>query len=338
MKLSTIAELVNGKLEGKDIDINSVSNLDLQKPGSLAYAENKKTLNKLKDTEVAALVIPEGLEYTGKPVIRVKNPKMAFIKVLEQFDPTTPYSQKQYPQTYIEPSAKIADDVTVFPFTTVMENSAVGEGTILYSQVFIGRNVKIGKNCVIKSGVKIDDRTVIGDNVIIHHNTVIGGDGFGYVQDEEKRNHKIPQIGNIVIESDVEIGACVTVDRAAFDSTIIHKGVKIDNLVQIAHNVEIGENSIVVSQVGIAGSSSLGKNCILAGQVGVADHVHIGDRVVIMAQSGIDKKKIEDDKILFGSPARDFMFSKRIYAAQEKLPELVKTVHRIKKILGLDNE
>lgn len=338
MKLSEIANLFDGTLEGQDLEITGVSNLDIQKPNTIAYAENKKTLTRLTNTEVSALLLPMDLEYNEKPVIRVTNPKMAFIEVLKLFNPYTKYPQKIYPQTYIEESAQIEKNVTIMPFTTIMENSTIGEDTTLYAHVFIGRNVTIGKNCIIKSGVKIDDGTVIGDNVIIHHNSVIGGDGFGYVQDDQGKNHKIPQIGNIVIESDVEIGACVTIDRAAFHSTHIHQGVKIDNLVQIAHNVEIGENSIIVSQVGIAGSSSIGKNCVLAGQVGVADHVKIGNHVVIMAQSGIDKKKIEDNKVLFGSPARDFMFSKRIYASQEKLPALIKTVNLIKKKLEISDE
>ncbi len=335
MKLSEIAVLINGRLIGKDIEITEVSNLDHQSPDGIAYADSKKNLKLLADTPAAALIINEELEYSEKPVIKVKDAKRAFSIVLKRFSPYKPYPEKTYEQAYVSPSAKIGRNVTVMPFACIMDDTKIGDNTVIYPHVFIGKGCEIGANCVIKSGVKIDDLTIIGDRVIIHHNSVIGGDGFGYIQ-HDGQNEKIPQIGNIIIEDDVEIGAGVTVDRATIGATRIGRGVKIDNLVQIAHNVTIGENSILVAQVGIAGSTSLGKNCILAGQVGVADHVSIGDNVIVMAQAGIDKKKIESNSVLFGTPARDVMLTKRIYASLEKLPELVKTVRELKK--RIENE
>jgi UDP-3-O-[3-hydroxymyristoyl] glucosamine N-acyltransferase len=330
MKLSEIAKLVGGQLEGDDVDINGVSNLEIQTKGTIGYVEKAKHLKNFEDSEVSALIIPENSDCDKKPVIKVKNPKLAFSMVLERFSPYKPYPKKIYPNTHIEDSAKIGDNVTVMPFSVIMDDAEIGGGCVIYSNVFIGKGVKIGKNCIIKAGVKIDDFTQLGDNVIIHHNSVIGGDGFGYIQDEG-RNKKIPQIGGIVIGNNVEIGACVTIDRATIGDTLIEDEVKIDNLVQIAHNVKIGYGSIVVSQVGIAGSTTVGKNCIFAGQVGIADHITIGDNVVIMAQAGVDQRKIESGSILLGTPAREFMHTKRVFASMDRLPELVKTVRELQK-------
>ena len=335
MKLSEIAALIHGSLVGDDMEITGVSNLDHQDPKGIAYADSKKNLKILKNTAVAALILNKELEYDSKPVIKVSDAKRAFSILLRKFSPYSPYPSRVYPQAYVDDKASLGKNATVMPFACVMENAIIGDNTVIYPHVFIGKNCRIGADCIIKSGVKIDDFAEIGDRVIIHHNSVIGGDGFGYIQ-HDGRNEKIPQIGRIIIENDVEIGACVTVDRATIGETHIGRGVKIDNLVQIAHNVTIGENSIIVAQVGIAGSTTLGKNCILAGQVGVADHVTIGDNVVVMAQAGIDKKKIESDSVLFGTPARDVMLTKRIYASQEKLPDLIKTVRELKK--RMENE
>jgi UDP-3-O-[3-hydroxymyristoyl] glucosamine N-acyltransferase len=261
---------------------------------------------------------------------------MAFSKVLDLFNPYKPYKREIYPAVYIEKGAKIGSNVTVLPFTSIMDNVLIGDNTVIYSQVYIGKNVRIGKNCLIKAGVKIDDETVIGDNVIIHHNAVIGGDGFGYIQKDGK-NIKIPQIGRIIIGNDVEIGACVTVDRATVGETVIGDGVKIDNLVQVAHNVKIGEGTVIASQSGISGSSTIGAHCMIAGQVGIADHVDIGNSVMVLAQSGIGSgKAIENNRVIFGSPARDAIEEKRILASISRLPDLIKSINQIKKRLKID--
>jgi UDP-3-O-[3-hydroxymyristoyl] glucosamine N-acyltransferase len=332
MKLSRIAELINGEMTGNDTEISGISDLDSQKENTIAFADNKKHLELLSQTAVAALIVPSDLDCPLKPSIRVADPKLAFTKVLSLFSPYKPYQKKIYPNVYIEESAKIGKNVTILPFTNIMDHAEIGDETVIYSQVYIGKNVKIGKNCVIESGVKIDDESVIGDAVVIHHNSVIGGDGFGFIQ-KDGRNIKLPQIGKIVIEDEVEIGACVTIDRATMGETRISKGVIIDNLVQIAHNVKIGENSIIISQTGISGSSTIGKNCILTGQVGISDHVHIGDNVVILAKSGVEDRHVESGRVIFGYPARDVMEQKRIFASLPKLPELIKTVRELQKKL-----
>ncbi|QJR21072.1 UDP-3-O-[3-hydroxymyristoyl] glucosamine N-acyltransferase [Brevinematales bacterium NS] len=336
MKLSEIAKRVGLPFQGEDREIEGVSGLDHPVAGTLGFIENKRMVAEAEASVIAAFIVPEGVTLQ-KPFIQSKNPKYTFSRVVEWFSPYTPYEKGVSPQAYVHPSAKLGEGVTVMPFACIMEGAEIGDNTVIYPHVFIGKGVKIGKDCLIKAGVKIDDLTTLGDRVIIHHNTVVGGDGFGYVV-EEGKNMKIPQIGRIRIGNDVEIGACVTIDRAALGETVIEDDVKIDNLVQIAHNVHIGAHSIIVAQVGIAGSTSLGEGCILAGQVGVADHVKIGDRVVVMAQSGIEDKEVPSGKILFGTPARDFMEQKRILAAQLRLPELVKRVGEIEKRMGIERE
>ncbi len=336
MKLSEIARIIEGSLNGKDAEILGVSDLDLQKENTIAYAVDAKNLEILEHSPVSAVILPEGLSCASKPFIRTSDPKLAFIAVAGIFTPYKPYRNEIYPAVYIEKGAKLGLNVTVLPFTSIMDNASIGDNTVIYSHVFIGKNVIIGKNCIIKAGVCIDDETVVGDGTIIHHNAVIGGDGFGYIQ-KDKKNIKIPQIGRIVIGSNVEIGACTTVDRAAISETVIGDGVKIDNLVQIGHNVKIGEQTVIMSGVGISGSDVIGARCILTGQVGIADHATIGDDVIVLAQSGVQSgKKIESNSILFGSPAVNAMDQRRIIAAMTRLPDMVKTISKIKKILGLD--
>ena len=336
MKFSAIASYLGLPYQGNDTEILGVSGIDDPRPDTLGFIENKRFLAQAENAPFSAIIIPEGLS-SSKPHIVSSNPKYHFSRVVELFSPYKPYEKTISPQAYIHPSAKIGKNVTILPFACIMEDVEIGDDTIIYPHVFIGKGSRIGSSCIIKSGVKIDDLTIIGDRVIIHHNTVVGGDGFGYVPHDGK-NAKIPQIGRIRIGNDVEIGACVTIDRAALGETVIEDDVKIDNLVQIAHNVHIGAHSIIVAQVGIAGSSVLGEGCILAGQVGIADHVTIGDKVVVMAQSGVEDKEVPSGKILFGTPARDFMEQKRILAAQLRLPDLVKRVHEIEKRLGIEKE
>lgn len=340
MKLGELSRILSGNLFGEDVEISGVSDLEIQREGTIAFVESKKYLEFFEKTAVSALLLPEGLTSSVKPYIQVKDGKEAFAKLLSIF---STYDIKKRPKwqksdfegVFMEEGVEIEEDVIIFPFTTILAKTKIGRGTIIYSNCFIGRGVKIGSNCVIKSGVRIDDGIEIGDNVIIHHNSVIGGDGFGYYQ-KEGRNYKIPQIGRIRIGNDVEIGACVTIDRATIGETVIEDGVKIDNLVQIAHNVKIGKNTIIVAQVGVAGSSRIGSNCILAGQVGIADHVIIGDNVIVLAQSGVESgQKVESNQILFGTPAKPAIEEKRILVSLLKLPELVKKVSKIEKKLSL---
>ncbi len=343
MKLSEIAKILNGKLNGNDIEVFGVSDLENQFENTIAFVEKDSFLISMENSVVSALLLPSEISSNKKPYISVTKPKEAFARLLDIFNKYKEIKPNLKPSTqfqgvYVEENISIEKNVTIFPFTTILSGTTIGENTVIYSNCFIGRDVKIGKNCIIKSGVKIDSNVEIKDNVIIHHNSVIGGDGFGYYQ-ENGVSYKIPQIGKIKIGNNVEIGAGVTIDRATIGETVIGDGVKIDNLVHIAHNVKIGDNSIIVAQVGIAGSTTVGKNCIFAGQVGIADHVSIGDNVVILAQSGVESKaKISNGEILFGTPARPVMEEKRIIASLTRLPDIVKKINKIEKQLGMNDD
>ena len=332
LKLSQIALMTNGELIGDDFVITGVSDLDSQRKGTICYAGNPRNLKMLEQSDVSAIIISKDMVCIEKPSIKVDDPKVAFAQLLEVFNPHIHYVTGITDQVFIDKSAKLGNNVSVMPFTSVFANAEIGDDSIIYPNVFIGTNVKIGKRCVIMSGVRINSESEIGDDVTIEYNSVIGSEGFGYIQ-KDGVNIKIPQIGKVVIKNNVHICACVTIDRATVGETVIDDGVKIDNLVQIAHNVKIGSNSIFVSQSGIAGSSVVGKNCIIGGQVAIIDHTTIGDNVIIMGQSGMVDKKVESGKMMLGSPARDFLEQKRIFAAEALLPEMVKKVNEMEKIL-----
>jgi UDP-3-O-[3-hydroxymyristoyl] glucosamine N-acyltransferase len=332
LKLSQIARMIKGELIGNDIDITGVSDLDSQRKETIGYAENSRNLKLLESSDVAAIIIPKDMDCSNKPVIKVDEPKIAFTEVLTIFNPHVHYITGISDKVSIDKTAKIGKNVSIMPFTSVMANAEVDDDTIIYPNVFIGRNVKIGKRCVLMSGVKINSESEIGDDVTIEYNSVIGSDGFGYIQ-KNGENIKIPQIGRVILGNNVHISACVTIDRATVGDTVLDDGVKIDNLVQIAHNVKIGSNSLFLAQAGIAGSSTVGKNSIIAGQVAIIDHTNIGDNVVIMGQSGLVDKKVESGKMMLGSPARDFLEQKRIFAAETQLPEMVKKLNEMEKIL-----
>jgi len=286
----------------------------------------------LAQSEVAAIIISKEMVCNEKSTIKVDEPRIAFTDVLEIFNPHIHYVTGITEQVFIDKTVILGKNVSVMPFSSVFANSEIGDDTIIYPNVFIGNNVKIGKRCVIMSGVRINSESEIGDDVTIEYNSVVGSEGFGYIQKDGK-NIRIPQIGRVVIKNNVHISACVTIDRATVGETVLEDGVKIDNLVQIAHNVKIGNNSLFVSQSGIAGSSSVGKNCIIAGQVAIIDHSTIGDNVMIGGQSGLVDKKVESGKMMLGSPARDFHEQKRIFAAEVQLPDMVRKVNEMEKIL-----
>jgi UDP-3-O-[3-hydroxymyristoyl] glucosamine N-acyltransferase len=330
MKLSDIALLIDGVLIGEDAKVLGVSDLDCQKPATICFAENNKNYKFFLTTEVAAIVVDNSFDYISKSIITVDNPKLAFTKILSLFNPFKPHNSGISTACWVDKTAKIADEVTIMQFASVMEQSEIGKGTVIYPNVYIGRGVTIGADCVLKSGVRVEDGTIIGDRVVMDINSVIGGDGFGYIQKNGK-NIKIPQIGRVVIGNDVEIGSGVTIDRATIGETVIHNGVKIDNLVHIGHNVSIGENTIIVAQTGFAGSVKVGKNCMISGQVAFNDHVELEDNVVILAQSGVAEKKVASGSILLGTPALDYMQQKRVLVSLPKLPELLKRVDELEK-------
>lgn len=328
--VSTLASFVNGTVNGDyNEEIYGLAEYDSGKKGELTFVVDKNKYNVALKTEVSAIVVPHDFEYEGKTLIKVDDPRYAIARIAELFDP---YSKVGFEgisdKACIGSNVKIGSNVTIMPFSFVQDEVELGNNVIIYSNVFIGYGSKIGNNVVVKPNVVIYPGTIIGNNVIIHAGAVIGGDGFGYAF-YRGIYHKMPHIGRVVIEDNVEIGANTCIDRGFIGETVIGRGTKIDNLVQIAHNVRVGQNCVIVSQAGVAGSASIGNNVIIAGQAGIVDHAKIGDNVVVMAKAGVDDKEVPPNKVLLGSPARDALEQKRIFAAEVKLPELLKRVKQL---------
>jgi len=329
--VAALAERLGSAYEGDgDVLIRGAASLEDAQAGDLVYLKDKKHAPLLEKTRASAAIIPEDLDFSRIPVIKSPHPRLSFIAVLEMYFPPLKPPAGIHPQAEIAPSAHIGSDVSIGAFTVVGKDAAVGDGSVLFPLVSLYPGVQIGRQCTIHSQTVLREGVRIGDRVIIHGGVVIGTDGFGYVQNEDGSHRKIPQKGGVVIEDDVEIGANCAIDRATLGDTIVRRGVKIDNLVQIGHNVSIGRNSILISQVGIAGSSSVGDNAILSGQVGIADHVHVGDRVVIAAKSGVTKD-IPPDTMAAGIPHMDIREWRKAYASLPHLHSLLREFKRLKK-------
>lgn len=328
--LRELAEWVHGTVVGDDkIVISAVAGIEEAEPGQITFLANPKYREKLLETRASAVIVGEGEEVPDIAMIQVGNPYLAFAQIL------TVFSEKKHPPVGVHETCVIGENVVlgeqcvVGSHVTIGNQVTIGDRTIVYPGVVIGDNVTIGSDAIIYPNVSILQDVSIGHRVIIHSGSVIGSDGFGFAPDGAQY-YKIPQIGTVVIEDDVEIGANVTIDRAALGETHIHRGVKIDNLVQIAHNVVIGENSIIVSQVGISGSTKVGTHVTLAGQVGLVGHIQVGDNVMIGAQSGVTKS-VPDNAILSGSPAINHRLWKKSQVSLLKLPDALKTIRALEK-------
>lgn len=331
INLKEIAELIEGKIFGNaELTICKLSNIQDAEEGDLSFLYMKSYNHYLETTKASVVLIPPDFEKLNKNLtyIEVEKPNLAFQKIIKN------YFNPKFTLNGIDRSASLSSltqidkNVALGKNVVISDSCKVGAGTKIYHNSVILENCSIGKNVLIFPNVTIRENTVIGNNVIIHSGTVIGSDGFGYTPDKNGVYNKIPQIGNVIIEDNVEIGSNVSIDRAAVGSTIIHKGVKIDNLVQIAHNVKVGENTVMSAQTGISGSAVIGKNCIFAGQVGSVGHIEITDNVIVGAQSGISKG-IKKQGTYFGSPAKELQTSLRLEAHFRSLP---KYAERIKKL------
>ncbi len=333
--LKEINRLVEGDLEGDpNIIIKGASGMREAKEGDITFLANPK-YEALIDSSMASAIITskEMRRDIPKPVIRVDNPSLAFAKVVSfMFDAERRIPKGVHPSAILGQGVKLGTNAALGPYVVVEDDVVIGDNTVLWAGVFAGYGSRIGSDTLIYPNVTVRERTVIGSRVIIHSGTVIGSDGFGF-EEVNGTHHKIPQVGIVVIEDDVEIGACVTIDRARFGKTLIGRGTKIDNLVQIAHNVVVGENSIIVAQAGISGSSILGKKVILAGQSGVVGHIELGDSVIVGAQAGVTKS-VPDNTFVVGSPAKPHNVAKKIFAGWAKLPALVKEVAELKEIIN----
>ena len=329
MTLAGIAAAVKATLCGEgSIRITGAAPIESASSTDISFVVNPHYAKFIETTGAGALVLDMKTECTRLPVLRHANPYLVFAKVVDLLyaEPTL-VEPGISPKAVVETGATIGEGCAIGPLCHVSAGAKIGDGAKLVSSVFVGRNVSIGDHCLLYPGVRIMHDGVIGNNVIIHSGAVIGSDGFGFAQ-SEAGHRKIKQVGWVEIGDDVEIGANTTIDRGALGPTKIGRGTKIDNLVQIAHNVEIGEHCLIVSQVGISGSSKLGNYVVLAGQVGLVGHIELGDGVRVGAQSGVTHS-ISAGKGFFGSPARDLMEAKRIEAAIRRLPELLKRVKKL---------
>lgn len=310
--------------------IRGVSGIKEASPGDITFLANPKYLAFLDRTAASAVITSKDIRQAPKPIVRTDNPSLAFTKVVNFIFPDKiKHPRGIHPSAILGKNVSLGKDVSIGPYTVIEDNVSIGDKSIIYAACYIGYNTRIGCNVLIYPQVAIREEIIIGNNVIIHSGTVIGSDGFGFVT-VDGLHRKIPQIGNVIIEDDVEIGAGVTIDRARFDKTVIGAGTKIDNLVHIAHNVLIGKNCLIVAQVGISGSTTLGDNVVLAGQVGTVGHITIGDNVIVMAQSGVSKD-IPAGGVVWGYPAKPQDTAKRVNACVQNLPRLYNSVAELKK-------
>ncbi len=334
-----LAALLNGEIEGDPTTIvTHPSRIEEGEPGSISFFGNPRYEGFVYTTQASALLVPKDFK-PQQPIsavlIRVADVYRAVSSLMNAFGQVETYPDKVSETAILHESVQLDPGIFIGDFSTLLEGVAVGEGSVIRDQVFIGKNVRIGKGVLIYPGVRILRDCVIGDNCIIHPNAVIGSDGFGFAPNDSGGYDKIQQLGNVVIEDEVEIGANTCIDRASFGgSTLIRKGVKLDNLIHIAHNVEVGEHTVIAAQVGIAGSTRIGKYNQIGGQVGFAGHLTTADRTRIQAQSGIGSSIKEPGKDLFGYPAIDYRAFIRSHYVFKQLPELEKQVRKLEKQLA----
>jgi len=332
---ATIAGFLKGEVEGNpDIRVNTVAKIEEGFPGALSFLSNLKYEHYIYTTSSSVVLVNKSFIPSGKidaTLIRVDNAYEAFASLLRLVDQARPRKKGIHPTAIIESTAKIGDDVYIGPYAYIGENCIIGDGCSVYPHVYLGDNTTLGANCTLNPGVKIYHDCIIGQGCIIHAGSVIGSDGFGFAPQSENEYMKIPQLGNVILEELVEIGANVTIDRATMGSTIIHKGVKLDNLIQIGHNCEVGENTVMAAQTGIAGSTKVGKNCMFGGQVGIAGHARIANGSKIGAQAGIPGDVKEENTVILGTPAFEIKQFLRSSVIFKKLPELKTKVDNLEK-------
>ncbi len=340
----TIADFLQGEIIGNpDVTVNNVAKIEEAQPGTLAFLANPKYNKYLYTTEASIVLINKDfvIENNVKAtLIKVENAYESFARLLTLAEQTKPEKSGVSSLAFIDESAQVGKNVYIAPFVFVGENVVIEDDVKLYPHVFVGDNVTIKKNAKLNAGVKVYHDCEIGENCIVHAGAVIGSDGFGFAPDENNVYRKIPQLGNVIIEDDVEIGSNTTIDRATMGSTIIKKGAKLDNLNQIGHNVIVGENTVMAAQSGIAGSTKIGKNCQFGGQSGVAPHIQIADGVRVAPQSGIPNTIKNQGSIVMGTPAYNIRDFQKSFIVYKQLPDLFKRVkeleNELKKLKGSD--
>lgn len=328
-----IASYIGGKVEGDDnATVNTFAKIEEGKAGAISFLSNPKYIHYIYDTESSIVLIDNSMEL-DKPVkatlIRVDNAYECVAKLLQLYESAKPKKKGIDPLASVSPSATVGNDVYIGAFACIGDGATIGDGTQIYPHAVVGDGVTVGSGCIIYPNVTIYQGCQLGNNVVVHAGAVIGADGFGFAPNTECYD-KIPQIGIVTIEDNVEIGANTCIDRSTMGSTVIRKGVKLDNLIQVAHNVEIGENTVMSAQVGIAGSTKVGAWCMFGGQVGLAGHIHIGDKTFLGAQSGVPGN-IKGNQTLIGTPPMEPKAYFKSQAIFRKLPELYKEINELKK-------
>ncbi|WP_422091386.1 UDP-3-O-(3-hydroxymyristoyl)glucosamine N-acyltransferase [Tenacibaculum ovolyticum] len=332
-----IADILEGQVEGNpEAEVSKLSKIEEGTKGALSFLSNAKYNSYLYTTEASVVIVNESFKPEKElktTLIKVNDAYQAFTKLLEFYNEVKNNKQGRENPHFIADSASVGENEYIGAFAYIGENVVLGENVKIYPNTYIGDNTKIGDNTTVFSGVKIYSETIIGMNCKIHSGSVVGSDGFGFAPTESGEYKEIPQIGNVIIEDNVDIGANSTIDRATLGSTIIRKGVKLDNQIQVAHNVEIGKNTVIASQTGIAGSTKVGESCMIGGQVGIVGHISIGNNVKVQAQSGIGKS-IKDNDVVQGTPAFGYSDYSKSYVYFKKLPKLVSTIDKIEKELN----
>ncbi len=329
-----IAGILDGEVFGNpDAEVYKLAKIEEGTTGSLTFLANTKYANYLYSTSATIVIVNKSYELENEvkaTLIKVDDAYSSFSKLLEYYNQVKLMKSGIEQPSVISEGVTYGDDLYLGSFCYIGKNVSIGNNVKIYPNSFIGDNVTIGDNCVFFAGVRIYSETEIGNHVTIHSGTIIGSDGFGFAPLEDGSFSKIPQIGNVVIEDYVEIGSCSTIDRATLGTTYIRKGAKLDNQIQVAHNVEIGENTVIAAQTGIAGSTKIGKNCMIGGQVGIAGHITIGDFVKIQAQSGIGKS-LKDGEVVQGSPAFNYGDFAKSFVHFRNLPKIVNEIEELKK-------
>lgn len=335
-----IAQILEGDIVGNpEEEVSKLSKIEEGKKGSLTFLSNPKYNPYLYTTEASITIVDRTFELekeVSTTLIKVDNAYKSFSKLLEFYNQVKNNKEGREQPHFISDSAVIGKGEYIGAFAYIGNNVSIGENVKIYPNSYIGDNVTIGNDCTIFAGVKIYSETEIGNDCTFHSGVVIGSDGFGFAPNEEGEFRKVPQIGNVIIEDGVDIGASSTIDRATLGSTIIRKGVKLDNQIQVAHNVEVGKNTVIAAQTGIAGSTKIGENCMIGGQVGIAGHLNLGNNLKIQAQSGISKS-LKDNEVVQGTPAFGYSDFNKSYVYFKNLPKIVEKVNKIEKEINTQN-
>jgi UDP-3-O-[3-hydroxymyristoyl] glucosamine N-acyltransferase len=341
--LEQVAHILNGELEGEGgLKVSTISNIEDSQPGSITFLSNTKYEPFLYKTQASAVIVSKSLELR-EPVkttlIRVEDPYASFTTLLAEYQRLTAVTKTgQESPCFVSPSARIGKDVYIGAFAYIGEGAEIGDGAQVYPQTYVGDQVKIGSKSILYPGVKVYGNCEIGANCTLQAGAIIGSDGFGFAPQADGTYQTIPQLGKVIVEDHVDIGANTVIDCATFDATIIKKGVKLDNLIQVAHNVEIGENTVIAAQAGISGSTKIGKQCVIGGQAGIVGHLKLADGTKVQAQSGMTKNT-KPDSAWYGSPALAYNNYVKSYTIFRKLPDVIQRIGDLEeKLLNLPPE